>query len=174
MISVKPNPNWLPLTLVFGDPGPFTAEVTQFSLTLIGYYCIIYVIKGDQMFDGFPCIQCYGRQHYHTIFDQAASGQEGCCFALSHAFSVAIQYIQPLQNWTEIDTFKNVVKNVCTNLASLGIHEYFPRSYCFECDSGLLRQQMSLQLVLSLFTQTSTTKIPIYSTISNVGIGYIL
>jgi hypothetical protein len=40
VIGVKPNPNWLPLTLFFGVPGPFTVEVTQFSSMVIGYYVV--------------------------------------------------------------------------------------------------------------------------------------
>jgi hypothetical protein len=37
VIGVKPNPK---LDTFFGEPGPFTAELTQFSSKLIGYYFI--------------------------------------------------------------------------------------------------------------------------------------
>ena len=41
----------------FGVPGPFTAELTKFSSTLISYYFISFFIMGGQMLTGFPCIQ---------------------------------------------------------------------------------------------------------------------
>ena len=52
------------------------------------------------MLAGFPCIQCYGQQQCHTLFDQTASDSwathtEGHCVARSDAFS---GYIQPLAN----------------------------------------------------------------------------
>lgn len=51
MIGLKPNPNWLTLRFFFfGVPGPFTADLTQFSSTLIGYF--IEKIKGGQMLLG--------------------------------------------------------------------------------------------------------------------------
>ena len=50
------------------------------------------------MLVGFRCIQCYGRQQCHTVFDQTASDRwpthtetEGCCFTHSDAFSGEIQ-----------------------------------------------------------------------------------
>jgi hypothetical protein len=58
ILGVKPNPNWLPMTLSFGALGPYTVELTQFSSTLIGHYIIFVFIKGGQMRNGFPCIQC--------------------------------------------------------------------------------------------------------------------
>jgi hypothetical protein len=92
VIGLKPNPNWLPLTLYCGVPGPFTTKLAQFSSTLIGYY--IKIAARGQMLSGFPCIPCYGRQQYHTLSYQTASDRyakntatEGHCFVPLDAFS---------------------------------------------------------------------------------------
>jgi hypothetical protein len=64
MTGLKLNPNWLLLTLF--------VVLTQFSSMLIGYYFILFLIKGGQMLGGFHRIQCYGQPQCHIIFDQTA------------------------------------------------------------------------------------------------------
>jgi hypothetical protein len=80
----------------FCASGSFTAEHTQFSSTLIGYY-LLFFIKGGQMLAHFSCIQYYGRQQCHALFDQTTSDSwathtetEGRGFIRSDAFSSEI------------------------------------------------------------------------------------
>lgn len=91
-----------------GAPGSFTVELAQFSSTLIGKFCILFLIEGGQMLVGFTCIQCYGRQQCHTRLDQTVSdrwptrrGTEGRCFARSDAFSAEI-HSASFANWRKI------------------------------------------------------------------------
>jgi hypothetical protein len=102
VIGVTPNPNWLMFTLLFGVPGQFPVELTQFSLMLITYYFTYLIfIKGGQMLAGFPCIQCYGRRQCHTLFDQTASDRwathkkTGGAVLLARILSL-VRYHQPL------------------------------------------------------------------------------
>jgi hypothetical protein len=68
VIGLKANPNWLPLTLVFGGPGPITAEPSQFRSMLIGYYYYYLFFKGGQTIAGFPCIQCLENTYFIDVF----------------------------------------------------------------------------------------------------------
>jgi hypothetical protein len=48
------KPSWLPLTLFFDAPGPFTVEVAKFSSMLIGTFFILFLVKEGQMLADFP------------------------------------------------------------------------------------------------------------------------
>ena len=88
LTGVTPNPSWLPLTLFLGEPVELNADWQILNT---------FFVRGGQMLAGFPCLQCYGRQQYHTRLDQTASDRwptrretEGRCFARSDAFSCEI------------------------------------------------------------------------------------
>jgi hypothetical protein len=130
---VKPNHNWLPLTLYFDELGPFTAELNQFSSMLIGYY-FFYQERPNARWLLLHSMS-YGRQQCHTIFDQIESDRqathtetEGHCFICLHDFSGEIHlaccilkeiYETQSQNINILYVFV-----FWGSLDSLGMHEY--------------------------------------------------
>jgi hypothetical protein len=95
VIGVKPNPNWLPLTLfVLVLPGPFTFDLSQFSSTLVGYYYNFFLSREAECSQASLEFNATGGNNVLLFFDQTASDRwptrtetEGRCFARSDAFS---------------------------------------------------------------------------------------
>ena len=162
VIGVKPNPSGLPSTLLFGTPGPFTFELTQFSSRLTCYiFYFVIIIKGSPKLSGCPCIQCYGWQQCHTLFDQTASDRwrthtetEGRCFSPSDSFSDNIHSAscKLKENYeTERQTRNKQTKKIFVHFwgsqASLGIHEYMLLVLAQHTASIVDRLQLSRSVV---------------------------
>ena len=102
-MGVKPNPNWLPMTLFLGVPGPFTVELTQFSSTLIDYYLKLLLSREAKRTLASVAFNAMGGNNVilfltrqHQIYGLHIQRQRG---AVSLAWMLSpVRYIQHLAN----------------------------------------------------------------------------